>query len=96
MSMDDAIPPHVLERFRELQREYTAELPHKLDELAEAIAARDASQATMLAHRLAGTAGSYGLSQVSCAAGVVEARLLEVATQGWEPVEKALSVLRAK
>ena len=68
--------------FSALRRDYAASLPAKLDELAAALDEAERSgapaalaQATSLAHRLAGTAGSYGLAEVSASASVLEEKL---------------------
>lgn len=91
----------------ELRTQFSERLPAKLDELAQAAeAARrdiaDVAAARMLAHRLRGSAGSYGHTAVGEAVGVVEDRLAEAAaTVGsvrrhlWEELEQALHDARA-
>lgn len=69
---DDARDAGVDGELAELQRAYRAELPAKIGALAAAVTARDANTAAALAHRLRGTAGAYGLSEVSAAAGAIE------------------------
>jgi HPt (histidine-containing phosphotransfer) domain-containing protein len=65
-----------------LRREYEDELPTRFAELKEYVQkAKDGgekqlewlAQAHTIAHRLAGTAGSYGLAELSNAAGVFDA-----------------------
>ncbi len=67
--------------FAALREEYARALPAKLDELGAALReaqsgdAEARARATALAHRLAGTAGSYGLTDVSAQAASVEQAL---------------------
>jgi HPt (histidine-containing phosphotransfer) domain-containing protein len=73
-----------------LRDAYRAELPAKVEAISKAIAARDAETTRTLAHRLRGTAGSYGLSVVSAAAGA-----LEDAGADWAKLESLLPALTA-
>lgn len=89
-------------RFAALKREYSAEVPAKVDEIAAAIEEAERSgapdalaRATSLAHRLAGTAGSYGLPDVGDRAGAVEDALRDVGAGGWQRVRAALERLVA-
>jgi DNA-binding response OmpR family regulator len=78
------LPPEVAREMEKLKAEYARELPRKLEELRRAVrAARSApgdsrarQHARTMAHRLAGTAGSYGFPDESVAAGVVEAQCI--------------------
>jgi HPt (histidine-containing phosphotransfer) domain-containing protein len=67
--------------FAALREEYARALPEKLAELGEALREAQAgnadalARATALAHRLAGTAGAYGLGEVSSQAATLEQAL---------------------
>lgn len=76
----------------ELRREYARELPAKVSAIVEALARNDRATATLLAHRLRGTAGSYGFAEVSAAAATIEAAL--EASDPPEAVERACAALR--
>lgn len=86
-----------------LSAEYGAKLPEKYHELAAATArAQQGSpealeEALKLAHRLHGTAGSYGFAQVSAASGRLEAgfRQLRSGSGSWDSVQTALQELMA-
>ena len=77
-----SLPPEVAREMDKLKAEYGRELPGKLEELRRAVRLARATpgdiaarrQARTLAHRLSGTAGSYGFPDESVAAGVVEAQ----------------------
>ena len=62
-------------KLAELRRVYVASVPVKLDEIAEAMTRRAPGDTRALAHRLRGTAGSYGLPALSAAVGAIEDRL---------------------
>ncbi len=62
-------------RLAELRRGYIASLPGKLDEIAAAIDRRALEDTRALAHRLRGTAGSYGVAAISSAVGAIEDRI---------------------
>jgi diguanylate cyclase (GGDEF)-like protein len=92
------------EAFRTLQAEYARSLPHKLRELAGAVNlvrqepanAQALDLARQVAHRLRGTAGSYGFEGAGAAAGVVEdvlirARRNEAIADDWVKVEQQLA-----
>lgn len=55
-----------------LRRRFAGRLPGRLAELAAAVEAGDWAGAGRLAHRLHGTAGSYGFAAVSTACAVIE------------------------
>ena len=86
-----------------LRREYEDELPARFAELKEYLQkAKDGgekqlewlAQAHTIAHRLAGTAGSYGLTELSNAAGVFDAyckQLLKSKTLSEESSDAASS-----
>ena len=59
----------------ELRRVYVASLPGKLDEIAVALGKGDLADARNLAHRLRGTAGSYGVTDAGKAFGAIEDRI---------------------
>lgn len=61
---------------RELQREFASELGARIATLQEAIDRNDLDEARTLAHRLYGTAGSYGMTSVSTFAGELEQAVL--------------------
>ena len=87
----------------ELRAEYEITLPAKLAELAGALhAARSAegdarafAQARLLAHRLGGTAGSYGFFEFGRAAARIEELFTEaqpgeaLPRGGWDAVDRA-------
>ncbi len=83
-SVEDSGPRRVAEALALLRAEYSAALPDKVDALVRAVHASrrragDAelsAEARSHAHRLRGTSGSYGLHEVSLAAGRIE-ELLE-------------------
>ena len=68
------LPPDLQQAMDELRDEYRQALPALLAELLTALEI-DVKQALMLAHRLHGTAGSYGLAQASQVGAVVEQTL---------------------
>lgn len=84
-----------------LSAEYSAKLPEKYQELAAATAkAQQGSpealeEALKLAHRLHGTAGAYGFTQVSAAAGRLEAGFRQLLAGGgsWDNIQVALREL---
>lgn len=84
-----------------LNAEYGARLPEKYRELENATArAKQGSpeaqeEALKLAHTLHGTAGAYGFTQVSSAAGRLEAALRQLRTGAgnWDNVQTALQEL---
>ena len=86
-----------------LTADYARKLPHKLADLDAALAPARSDrgaldEATRLAHRLRGTAGSYGLPLIGQAAGRVEEALLRIARgdaeAGWTALDGALAELR--
>jgi HPt (histidine-containing phosphotransfer) domain-containing protein len=79
---------------RELRRAFRESVPGKLDEIAAAIAARSLETTRALAHRLAGTAGSYGLKQLGAAAAAIEART-ERDGDPWDDLAQLLAVAHA-
>ncbi|MDC0741463.1 Hpt domain-containing protein [Polyangium mundeleinium] len=100
---DDEIRAALLE----LRREYLAELPDLLQQLAEVVfAAKQGTQNAMRAavsraHALRGTAGSYRFQEISDAAGFIEDGLLGIqggwlpAEQAWPEIERAVAGARA-
>jgi diguanylate cyclase (GGDEF)-like protein len=95
----------VEEAFRNLKTEYARTLPQKLRDLCGFVREvradpRDpsaAADALMRAHRLRGTAGSYGFREVGEAAGLVEEALARACLSGagesdWAEVERALAL----
>ncbi len=89
-----------------LHKEFFERLPGRLTELANAIRAAKldpsgVDTARMLAHRLRGSAGSYGHPAVGETVGIVEDLLAEVNSDGvgrrflWEDLEQALGDARA-
>ena len=55
-----------------LRKEYRPALEEEVKNLASAVAASDWSLARSIAHRVAGTAGSYGFKECSLAARTIE------------------------
>jgi DNA-binding response OmpR family regulator len=90
----------------ELRQAFAARLPKKLEQLRGAIATARldvarVAEARMLAHRLRGSAGSYGCARTGILVGEVEDLLLEVesptspAALGlWEDIDRALADAR--
>lgn len=83
----------------ELRRAYIATLPIKLDEIAAAVTRRALEDTRALAHRLRGTAGSYGVASISEAVGAIEDRIDGAATGGespslWKELEALLASAR--
>jgi HPt (histidine-containing phosphotransfer) domain-containing protein len=74
----------VEEELAALVREYAAQLPGKIAEIDAAVAALRAGgdgaleRARLLAHRLGGTAGSYGFQQVGDAAMELERAIVRM------------------
>jgi HPt (histidine-containing phosphotransfer) domain-containing protein len=77
----------------ELQRNYLASLPGKLDELAAAIARRSASETRHLAHKLRGTAASYFAPAVSTAAAAIE-DAVESDAPDWPAIDQLMATAR--
>ncbi len=75
--MNSGSPQHV-ERYHQLVAEYIGSLPEKLGALERAMAgakagdARDLAEAREIAHRMHGTAGCYGLRDLSAVAAVLD------------------------
>ena len=78
----------------ELQRNYIASLPRKIDELAAAIGRRSADDTRALAHKLRGTAASYYAPDVSTAAAAIE-NAVEVDAPDWSAIDELLERARA-
>jgi len=86
-----------------LHAEYERELPGKLEELRRAIRRARANpleekarlEARTLAHRLAGTAGSYGFPDESTSAAVIEAQAIAAGTAKPGEVEKHWALAEA-
>ena len=100
------LPPEVAREMAKLKAEYARELAGKLEELRRAVRlarqapgdARARHEARSLAHRLSGTAGSYGFPDESDAAGLVESHAIaaeKAAPQElgalWEAAERAVA-----
>lgn len=92
-------PFDVEDELRALQREFARGLPARVDAIARCtreVRARRVGleQATSLAHRLHGTAGTYGFDEVSVVAGQLE-QLLRGAVDAidWEALETHLARL---
>lgn len=91
-------------RYIELVAHYVDSLPAKLAALEHALAeARDGTSEALgtareIAHRMRGTAGCYGLREMSGAAAVVDdelCRMLRGEGSAWVEVERATLLLRA-
>lgn len=102
----EPLPPEVQREMDKLHDEYERELPAKLDELRRAVRRARSNpldekarlEARSLAHRLAGTAGSYGFPDESTAAAVIEAQAIAAGTAApaeldrcWAAAEAAAS-----
>jgi diguanylate cyclase (GGDEF)-like protein len=98
-------PPLVLPAMAELRLEFAKKLPAKLDELDGALQAARGDlgrlgDARTLAHRLRGTAGSYGYPAVGDAVGLIEDRVsgaLPTVSKNrlfWEEIEGAVQAAR--
>jgi signal transduction histidine kinase/CheY-like chemotaxis protein len=95
------------EALRGLRASYRERLPEQLGELTEQLdAARGPDgaaallQARAISHRLAGTAGSYGLSDIGAKLGTIEDALREVASEDaanarWPDIDAAVAEIRA-
>jgi diguanylate cyclase (GGDEF)-like protein len=91
--------PGIESQLQVLRRAYAAALPEKLEELSRALAvARDGTRerqaAKLLAHRLAGTAGSYGFAEVGAAAARIEGALAAGAEPAWGELAQQLAAVR--
>jgi signal transduction histidine kinase/CheY-like chemotaxis protein len=94
------------EALRGLRASYRAKLPDQLSELTESLSASrepDGSEAFLqageIAHRLAGTAGSYGLEDIGAALGKIDDALREVGADEienarWEDIDAAVAEIR--
>jgi CheY-like chemotaxis protein len=94
------------EALRSLRVSYREKLPQQLDELAERLAAArepdgEAAfrQAREISHRLAGTAGSYGLGDIGAELGKIDDALREVAPEDaagarWRDIDAAVAEIR--
>ena len=83
-----------------LHKEYERELPAKLTELRRLIRLARAKpleeklrlETRTLAHRLSGTAGSYGFPDESTAAAVIEAQAIAAATAKPDEVDRCWAI----
>jgi CheY-like chemotaxis protein len=94
------------EALADLRTSYRAKLPEQLGELAKRLAASRQpgggdclQQARDIAHRLAGTTGSYGLGEIHTAFDKIDTALLSMIDDGansgrWEEIDAALAMLR--
>ncbi|MBW2578533.1 MAG: response regulator [Deltaproteobacteria bacterium] len=94
------------EALRGLRVSYREKLPQQLDELTERLGAArepdgDAAfrQAREISHRLAGTAGSYGLGDIGAELGKIDDALREVAPEDaagarWRDIDAAVAEIR--
>lgn len=65
-------------KLAELRDAYIASLPKKLDDIQSVLSRQSLDEMHDYAHRLRGTAGSYGLASVSEAAGAIEDRIEKI------------------
>jgi HPt (histidine-containing phosphotransfer) domain-containing protein len=100
---DENLRAEAAQRLVELRAAFGDRLKVRLDELAEALArAREGAlesrdQARLLAHRLAGTAGSYGYDGAGRHAATIELLLAADAPLGeadWRVIAEALAAAR--
>ena len=94
------------EALTDLRASYRAKLPEQLGELTERLRASrqpgggdSLQQARDIAHRLAGTTGSYGLGEIHAALEKIDAALLSIVEEGadsgrWEEIDAALAQLQ--
>jgi HPt (histidine-containing phosphotransfer) domain-containing protein len=94
------------EALRGLRASYREKLPDQLSELTKRLrASREAGdseaflQAREIAHRLAGTAGSYGFGDIGAALGEIEDALREVSAENvedarWSDIDAAVAEIR--
>ena len=94
------------EALRGLRASYREKLPDQLGELTERLrASREPGgseaffQAREIAHRLAGTAGSYGFGDIGAALGKIDDALREVSAEDvenarWSDIEAAVAEIR--
>lgn len=99
--MSDTLDPMLQEKLARARAEYGEKLRGRLDELVELVRRARAeeagalAQAQQLAHRLCGTAGSFGFKEVSDALAVVDQALLgllegtRASDELWEDVAAA-------
>jgi len=93
------VDPRVAGALATLRKEYGRQLPSRVRDLVAALArARESAgpdaEALMLAHRLAGTAGSYGWAEVSkCARGIEEELAKERATRDWALIRELCAAI---
>lgn len=76
----------------ELRAAYRATIPERVEELARFLASARRAEAIAVAHRLRGTAGTYGFLDVGDAAGRIEDALLAGAPM--DALTDALAALR--
>ena len=91
---------------RALRASYREKLPGQLDQLTERLrAAREPDgsaaigQAREIAHRLAGTAGSYGFEDIGAALGNIDDTFREISAEDvenarWSTIDAALAEIR--
>jgi len=97
------LSPELQAEMDKLHAEYGRELPAKLDELRRAVRrARERpsevklqQEARTLAHRLSGTAGSYGFPDESSAAAVIEAQAIAAASARPGEVDRCWALAEA-
>ena len=101
MTTRDKLPPMLQEKLARARAEYGEKLGGRLDELTELVRRARAEEdgalalAQQLAHRLCGTAGSFGFKEVSDALAVIDRTLLALlegapaSDADWDEVEAA-------
>ena len=96
------IPAELAARIEELRSKYREVLPDRLAELRAAVQQARAQpgslpEALAVAHRLAGTAGSYGFHRFGEACGAVEEALASttLSPAGWSQVDAAFAEAEA-
>ncbi len=70
------------------RRNYAASVPELLDTMSAALAAGNFDELRQIAHRVRGTAGCYGMMEVSDAAGAIE-DVLSDTSDTWAPFDSA-------
>jgi HPt (histidine-containing phosphotransfer) domain-containing protein len=77
----------------EARTQFAASLPAKASEVASLVARASWEAARRAAHRLRGSAGSYGFAEVGAACGAIEEALVAASNAPDEPARAALARL---
>lgn len=80
VGIDDELDEALDAELAEARRSYEASVPGLLDEISRALVAGAFEDARKIAHRIRGTAGCYGMLDVSAVAGELEDVLTDAST----------------